>query len=267
MHKSDNLFCSFSDSRDKRLCLPHCGSNIWVAAFTFLPWLEASPCPKSRERTLFHTPQVAPRCAKARRGWEDVLDVSFAMTAQKWGLSLRTPQGDLLSQLWISWGLEWLIRELFHNLPCFPSCLRAFYKLKPIIHKIKGPEYPNCSVEESLRLPSTTQRRAKAELPVSINPLKSCLSLQQLWDHPAWESSPDLSSNGPFQDSSSIKAQIGDEEMTLILGVLPCSQHPHSLLPPAPQPPFYSHWRPLRSGCFRPRSSSGHSSIVFNENW
>lgn len=143
----------------------------------------------------------------------------------------------------------------------------VFYKLKPIIHKIKGPEYPNCSVEESLRLPSTTQRRAKAELPVSINPLKSCLSLQQLWDHPAWQSSPDLSSNGPFQDSSSIKAQIGDEEMTFILGVLPCSQHPHSLLPPAPQPPFYSHWRPLRSGCFRPRRSSGHSSIVFNENW
>lgn len=63
----------------------------------FSPDLEASPHPKNRERTLFHIPQVAPKWPKTRRGWEGVMDLSFAKAAQKWRLSLHTPQGDLLS--------------------------------------------------------------------------------------------------------------------------------------------------------------------------
>lgn len=52
MYKSDKLFSSFSDSKDKRLSLTHCHSSIWVADSKLLPLLEASLCSSSRRNNV-----------------------------------------------------------------------------------------------------------------------------------------------------------------------------------------------------------------------
>lgn len=127
--------------------------------------------------------------------------------------------------------------------------------MEAIINKIKGPEYPSCSVEESLRLPSTNPKQSKdwtlsfhkstQILPCTAAALgSSCL---------AELPTPQYS----FQDSPSIKEEIMKmmKKWCWFWMFFPA----HSLLPaPFLQPP-------QRSGCCRPRRSSAHSSGVFEE--
>ena len=221
------------------------GSVSHIAAATS-GWLPSDFSPFSRplcveiagEKALFHIPQVAPKSAKAWkravRGWW--------MQVWTWqcksGDRVCVHRGEICRQnkrshgAWSGWSEN-----------CFVTCLvsllasGAFYKMKPTFHKRKGPEDQNKLLCSTVPQVTKYQPNAKAIVSASLNPLKSFLALWQLCVHPALHSSHNPSSKGPFQDASPTEVQTNDEEMTLMLNLLPpCPQHPYSLLLLAPQP-------------------------------
>lgn len=144
MNKSDKSFSSFSDSRDKRLCLPHCGSNIWVAAFKLLPLLEASLCSNSRRKNIVSNTSGSTKIGQGlkqavRAWWMQVL--TWQCKSGNW---VCMHHGEICCQnnrshgAWSGWSENYVATRLVSLLAS-----EVFYKMKPIFHKIKGPEYQN----------------------------------------------------------------------------------------------------------------------------
>lgn len=128
MNKSDKLFSSFSDSRDKGLCLPHCGSHICVAAFEFLPLLEASLCVQiAGERTLFNIPQVAPKPAKAWSRLPERDGCEFGHDSAKVGIEFACITGRFAVRITDLVGLWVADQRIILQLASFPFLPQRYF--------------------------------------------------------------------------------------------------------------------------------------------
>lgn len=168
MHKSDKLFSSSSDSRDKRLCLPHCSSNIWVAAFKFLPLLEASLCSNSSRKNIVSHISGSTKMSQGLK--QAVRVLTWQCKSGNW---VCMHHGEICCQNNRSHGaLSGWSENYFAT--CLVSLLASevFYRMKPIFHKTKGQNIKtNCYVAQSLSLPSTNPMQSKGQilsLPKSI---------------------------------------------------------------------------------------------------
>lgn len=144
MYKSDKLFSSFSDSKDKRLSLTHCHSSIWVADSKLLPLLEASLCSSSRRNNVDSHTSGSTKTSKGLKQavgawWMQVL--TWQCKSGNWLCVLR---GEICCQNNRSRGaLSGWSENYFAT--CLVSVLASevFYKMKWLFHKIKVPEYQN----------------------------------------------------------------------------------------------------------------------------